>query len=66
MPTLVLVSGSDLAALELAADRLVTGTAGARRVEWPGGEHVPSMERPAEFLALLDDWLPAGPHQLTG
>ena len=59
VPTLVLVGGLDIAAIALAADRLVAGIAGARRVDWPDVAHVPSMERPQEFLALLDDWLAA-------
>lgn len=57
VPTLVLVGGLDIAAIELAARRLVDGIDGARRVDWSDVAHLPSMERPAEFLALLDDWL---------
>ncbi len=58
IPTLVLVGALDLQAIHDAAQRLEDGIAGARRVDWPGTAHLPSMERPDEFLALLRDWLP--------
>jgi len=43
-----------------AIDELLTGREGipgARRVDWPDTAHLPSMERPADFLVLLRDWL---------
>jgi 3-oxoadipate enol-lactonase len=58
-PTLVLVGGLDLDAIEVAARRVTEGIPGARRVDWPDTAHLPSMERPDDFLALLDDWLGA-------
>jgi pimeloyl-ACP methyl ester carboxylesterase len=58
-PTLVLVGGLDLDAIEVAARRVSEGIPNARRIDWPGTAHLPSMERPADFLALLDDWLAA-------
>jgi 3-oxoadipate enol-lactonase len=56
-PTLVLVGALDLDAVHDAVRRLVEGIAGARRVEWPGTAHLPAIERPDDFLALLRDWL---------
>jgi 3-oxoadipate enol-lactonase len=56
--TLVLVGALDLQAVHDEARRLAVGIAGVRRVDWPGTAHLPSMERPEDFLALLRDWLP--------
>ena len=58
VPALVLVGALDLQAVDDAARRVVLGISGARRVDWPGVAHLPSMERPEEFLALLESWLP--------
>lgn len=57
VPTLVLTGGLDLDAIHDAADQVTTGIAGARRVDWPDVAHLPSMERPADFTALVGDWL---------
>lgn len=57
MPTLVLVGALDLQAIHDAAWHVSDGIAGAHRIDWPGTAHLPSMERPDEFLALLHDWL---------
>jgi 3-oxoadipate enol-lactonase len=57
VPTLVLVGSIDLEAVHEAARRVADGIAGARLVNWPDTAHVPSMERPDDFLALLRDWL---------
>lgn len=57
VPTLVLVGALDLQAVQDAARRVAEGIAGARRVDWPGTAHLPSLERPDDFLALLRDWL---------
>jgi pimeloyl-ACP methyl ester carboxylesterase len=57
MPTLVLVGALDLQAIHETARRVVDGIAGARRVDWPEVAHLPSMERPDDFLVLLRDWL---------
>ncbi len=57
VPTLVLVGALDLDAILDTARRVVDGIADARRVDWPDAAHLPSLERPDEFLALLRDWL---------
>lgn len=54
--TLVLVGGHDLDTSHDAAARAVTGIGGARRIDWADVAHLPSMERPREFLDLLLDW----------
>jgi pimeloyl-ACP methyl ester carboxylesterase len=59
VPTLVLLGGLDLVAIHDAARRVAGGIPGARRVDWPDTAHLPSMERPDDFLALLQDWLAA-------
>lgn len=59
-PTLALVGALDLQAINDAARRVVSGIAGARRVDWPDVAHLPSMERPDAFLVLLRDWLAPG------
>ncbi|MGH3715025.1 MAG: alpha/beta fold hydrolase [Micromonosporaceae bacterium] len=56
-PTLVLVGALDLDAIRDAARRVAGGVAGARLLEWPDTAHLPSLERPDDFLALLRDWL---------
>ncbi|WP_123788572.1 alpha/beta fold hydrolase [Phytoactinopolyspora halophila] len=55
--TLVLVGALDLQAIHDAARRVADGIDGARHVVWPGVAHLPSMERPDDFLELLRDWL---------
>lgn len=65
VPVLVLAGGLDLDTVLDAAAR-VTGTVpGARRADWPRAGHLPSLEDPAGFLALLREWLagPAGARQ---
>jgi 3-oxoadipate enol-lactonase len=56
VPVLVLVGGLDLDTVHEAAERVVSGTAGARRVDWPHVGHLPSLERPADFLDLMREW----------
>jgi 3-oxoadipate enol-lactonase len=56
VPVLVLVGGLDLDTVHDAAGRVVAGVAGARRVDWPQVGHLPSLERPADFLDLLREW----------
>ncbi len=56
VPVLVLVGGLDLDTVHDAAERVLSGIAGARRVDWPGVGHLPSLERPADFLDLLRKW----------
>jgi len=57
VPTLVLVGAHDLDAIQQTAERVAQGVPGARRVDWPDTAHLPSMERPADFLVLLRGWL---------
>lgn len=57
VPTLVLVGALDLDAIRDTAQRVSDGIPGARRVDWPDTAHLPSMERPEDFSALLRDWL---------
>jgi len=64
-PTLILLGALDLDAIHDAARRVTEGIPDARRVDWPDTAHLPSMERPGDFLALLRDWLtPAGPRHV--
>jgi 3-oxoadipate enol-lactonase len=57
VPTLALLGALDLDAIHDAARRIADGIPDARRVDWPDTAHLPSMERPDDFLALLQDWL---------
>ena len=57
VPTLVLLGALDLQAIQVAARRVTDEVAGARRVDWPDVAHLPSMERPDAFVALLREWL---------
>jgi len=57
VPTLVLTGGLDLDAIGAAADAVASGVPGSRRVDWPDVAHLPSMERPGEFAALVLGWL---------
>lgn len=57
IPVLVLVGGLDLDTVHDAAGRVVAGIAGARRVDWPDAGHLPSLEDPAAFAALLLNWI---------
>jgi 3-oxoadipate enol-lactonase len=56
-PTLVLVGGHDLATTRNSADRMCEGLTEVRRVDWPDVAHLPSLEQPDRFLALLLDWI---------
>lgn len=58
--TLVLAGALDLDAITDTARRVCDAVPGARLVEWPDTAHLPSMERPADFTALLRDWVSAG------
>ncbi len=57
VPTLVLVGALDLDAILDTARRVGDHIPDARRIDWPGVAHLPSMERPDDFLALLRSWL---------
>ena len=54
--TMVVVGGHDLDTTHDAAARVVAGISGARRIDWPEVAHLPSMERPEEFLDLILEW----------
>jgi 3-oxoadipate enol-lactonase len=56
VPTLVLVGTLDVDAILDTAHRLADGIADVTRVDWPDTAHLPSMERPDDFLALLLSW----------
>lgn len=57
VPTLLLGGALDLEAIDRAAVAVLAGVHGARQVVWPDVAHLPSLERPDAFLALLLDWL---------
>jgi 3-oxoadipate enol-lactonase len=56
VPVLVLLGGLDCDAVHDAAGRVASGVARAGRVDWPQVGHLPSLERPADFLDLLREW----------
>ena len=56
-PTLVLVGALDLDAIRDTAGRACEDIPNARMVDWSDTAHLPSMERPDRFLALLRGWL---------
>jgi 3-oxoadipate enol-lactonase len=58
-PVLVLVGGRDLDTIRDAARRVDAGAPGSRRVDWDDVAHLPSMERPGDFIELLLEWVDA-------
>jgi pimeloyl-ACP methyl ester carboxylesterase len=58
VPTLSLLGALDLDAIHDASQRVTDEIPDASRVDWPDTAHLPSMERPDDFLALLQGWLP--------
>ncbi|WP_181407526.1 alpha/beta fold hydrolase [Nocardioides sambongensis] len=56
-PTLVLSGGRDLDVCRDAAQRVLAGVPGARGEQWPDVAHLPSLEQPERFRALLEEWL---------
>ena len=56
-PTLVLSGGLDIDTVQMAAQAVSAGVPGARLVAWPDVAHLPSMERPDDFAALVLDWV---------
>jgi pimeloyl-ACP methyl ester carboxylesterase len=52
-PTLVLCGALDLDNARSAAEATAAGVPGARLVTWPDVAHLPSMERPDDFVSLL-------------
>jgi 3-oxoadipate enol-lactonase len=55
VPTTVVVGDRDVDATRDTARRVASAIPGARLIEWSGVTHLPSMERPDDFLALLRD-----------
>lgn len=55
--TLVLSGALDVDAILDAARRVVDGVSGAQHVVWSDAAHLPSMERPDDFVDLLLGWL---------
>ena len=64
IPMLVLIGGHDLETTQDAARRVVAGAPNAQQVDWADVAHLPSMEKPEHFLALLSDWV-ASPSATT-
>jgi len=56
-PVLVLVGGHDLDTTHDAARRICAAAPQVRRVDWPDVAHLPSMEKPLQFLELLLGWM---------
>jgi 3-oxoadipate enol-lactonase len=57
VPTLVIVGDADVDDVSQRADILATRIPGARTVVLPDVAHLVNLERPAEFQALLDEFL---------
>lgn len=56
-PTTVLVGALDMQAIHETARRVSEGIAGARRIDWADAAHLPSLEHPGDFVALLREWV---------
>ena len=56
-PTRVLVGGHDMATTHDSAQRVSAGARRVERVDWDDVAHLPSMEQPARFSALLLEWV---------
>jgi 3-oxoadipate enol-lactonase len=56
-PTLAVVGDLDTSSTIAAARRIAADVPGAQLVEWKGVAHLPPMERPAEFVQLVDAFL---------
>jgi pimeloyl-ACP methyl ester carboxylesterase len=59
LDVLVLVGGHDLDTTQDAVARICAGAPRVRRVDWADVAHLPSMEKPQEFLHVLLDWINA-------
>jgi len=57
VPALILTGALDIDAIGATAAQVAAGLPRARQLEWPDVAHLPSMERPDDFLALLRQWL---------
>lgn len=56
-PMLVLSGGLDMDTVHVTADLLAAEVPQVRRVDWPEVAHLPPMERPEDFAALVLDWV---------
>lgn len=56
-PTLVVQGALDLEAIRLAADTVMAGIPRAERIDWPDVAHLPSLERPDDVAALVEEWI---------
>lgn len=56
-PTLVLTGALDIDAIGTAAAGVVAGVPGARLATWPDSAHLPSLERPDDFVTLVEEWV---------
>lgn len=57
VPVLVVVGAHDLETSLDAADRVVGGLPDGHRVDWPDVAHLPSLEQPERFAALVLEWV---------
>jgi pimeloyl-ACP methyl ester carboxylesterase len=57
VPTLVVSGALDIDSIGIAAELVAARVPGARHVEWPDVAHLPSMERPDDFAALVLEWV---------
>jgi 3-oxoadipate enol-lactonase len=57
VPTLVVQGGHDLRAIADAADAVTAGVPDVRRIDWPDVAHLPSLERPDDVAALVEEWI---------
>ena len=57
VPTLVVLGDLDESGVLAAADEIVRGVAGARKVVVPGTAHMLSLEKPEEFTKIVLDFL---------
>jgi pimeloyl-ACP methyl ester carboxylesterase len=60
VPTLALLGGLDLDAIQDATQHIADGIPDARRVDWPDTAHLPSMGRPDDFLGRVVEPAHAG------
>ena len=57
IPTLIVTGDLDQPDILRIADRLMSGIRGARRVSMPGTAHLPSLEQPEHFNAILREFV---------
>lgn len=57
MPTLVIAGEYDVAEVNVTCDIVAAGIRGARKVMMPGVAHMLTLEQPAQFNALVLDFL---------